>query len=63
MFEHKSFKLPDLEETQIWDSPNVTVSIEILETFRRVFCFRKPRINEKEEEKKKVERKWKKSTT
>ena len=26
MFEDKSVELPDLEETQIWDSPNVTVS-------------------------------------
>ena len=27
MFEDRGVELPDLEETQIWDSPNVTVNV------------------------------------
>ena len=27
MFEDRSVELPDLEETQIWDSPNVNLDI------------------------------------
>ena len=40
MFEDRSVELPDLEETQIWDSPNVTVSFflfSILNAFMNTY--------------------------
>ena len=40
MFKDRSIELPDLEETQIWDSPNVMVSFflfSILNTFMNTY--------------------------